>query len=218
MRYNGLKNMIGGRPLDTTSRILNEYHDYQTKIGSRVALYRAVAHAFGVVSALYPGSHVDIAPSLVIPKVTYVDSYRGTIQFFRHLNEIQSFIEQEKEYPGTCELSFIGAAYENELKIDPVDLIISQYAGFAGQATKRYLKTGGILLSNDSHADATLAKFDEAFELIGVIDEDNQLSSTHLEGFFQLSKGREVDLANVRKTMKGPKYTRMAENYLFRKR
>ncbi len=41
--------------------------------------------------------------------------------------------------------------------IEPVDLIISQYAGFVGQETKRYLKEGGILLCNDSHGDATLA-------------------------------------------------------------
>jgi hypothetical protein len=210
--------MIGGRRLESADKILKEYHEYQAKIGSRVALYRVVARAFGIESALYPGSHVDIAPSLVIPKVTYIDSYKGTIQFFRQMDVIQSFLEQQKEYPEACEISFIGSDYEAELGVDPVDLIISQFAGFVGQATKRYLKPGGILLCNDSHADATLARFDETFELIGVIDEKNQISSAYLENFFQLSKGRAVDLANVRKTMKGPKYTHMAENYLFRKK
>lgn len=204
--------------MEAADKILKEYHAYQAKIGSRVALYRVVARAFAIKSALYPGSHVDIAPSLVIPKVTYVDSYKGTIQFFRHMDVIQSFLEREKEYPEACEISFIGSDYAAELGVDSVDLIISQFAGFVGQATKRYLKPGGILLCNDSHADATRARFDETFELIGVVDENNQISSTHLENFFQLSKGRAVDLANVRKTMKGPKYTKMAENYLFRKR
>jgi len=204
--------------LEAADKTLKEYHEYQAKIGSRVALYRTVARAFGVKSALYPGSHVDIAPSLVIPKVTYVDSYKGTIQFFRHVDVIQSFLEREKEYPEVCEISFIGSDYAAELGVDPVDLIISQFAGFVGQATKRYLKPGGILLCNDSHADATLARFDEAFELIGVIDEKNQISSAHLEDFFQLPKGRAVDLVNVRQTMKGPKYTHLAENYLFRKK
>lgn len=210
--------MIGGRRLESADKTLKEYHEYQAKIGSRVALYRVVARAFGIKSALYPGSHVDIAPSLVIPKVTYVDSYKGTIQFFRQMDVIQSYLEREKEYPEACEISFIGSDYAAELGVEPVDLIISQFAGFVGQATKRYLESGGILLCNDSHADATLARFDEAFELIGVIDEKNQISSAHLEDFFQLPKGRAVDLANVRKTMKGPKYTKMAENYLFRKR
>jgi len=61
------------------------------------------------------------------------------------------------------------------LEIDPVDLIISQYAGFVGQATKKYLKTGGILLCNDSHGDATLARFDHDFEFIGVMGMDNKI-------------------------------------------
>ena len=191
--------------MEAADKTLKEYHEYQAKIGSRVALFRAVAHAFGGKSALYPGSHVDIAPSLVIPKVTYVDSYKGTIQFFRQMDVIQSFLEQQKEYTEACEISFIGSDYAAELGVDPVDLIISQFAGFVGQATKRYLKPGGILLCNDSHADATLTKFDETFELIGVIDEKNQISSAHLVDFFQLSKGRAADLVNVRKTMKGPK-------------
>lgn len=204
--------------MEAADKTLKEYHEYQAKIGNRAALYRAVARAFGVKSALYPGSHVDVAPSLVIPKVTYVDSYKGTIQFFRQMDVIQSFLEREKEYPEACEISFIGSDYEKELGVDPVDLIISQFAGFVGQATKRYLKPGGILLCNDSHADATLARLDEAFELIGVIDEKNQITSAHLEDFFQLPRARAVDLVNVRQTMKGPKYTHLAENYLFRKK
>lgn len=64
-------------------------------------------------SALYPGSHIDVSPSLVIPKVIYVDSFEGTVKFFKNKNEILNFIEKYKQYEGFCELSFYNENYEN---------------------------------------------------------------------------------------------------------
>lgn len=58
-----------------------------------------------------------------------------------------------------------------------MDLIISQYAGFVGQATKVYLKKGGILLCNDSHGDATLAYCDSDYEFVGVINLNNMIDT-----------------------------------------
>ena len=101
--------------------------------------------------------------------------------------------------------------------IDQVDLIISQYAGFVGQATKAYLKIGGILLCNDSHGDATLAKFDEDYEFIGIINSNNQIQNNDLEDYFKLPKDKPIDLNFVRQKMKGLKYKSTAQNYLFRK-
>lgn len=138
--------------------IIKEYINYALKIGHRKALYKAVAKEYLIRSAIYPGSHIDIAPSLVIPEVTYIDNFKGAIKFFKHMDVIKEYIEQYKEYPDNCIVSFMGQDYTQPLNTDQVDLIISQYAGFVGQATKRYLKTGGILLCNDSHGDATMAR------------------------------------------------------------
>jgi hypothetical protein len=103
-----------------------------------------------------------------------------------------------------------------ELDLEPVDLIVSQYAGFVGQATKKYLKTGGILLCNDSHVDATLSYFDDDFEFVGVIV-NNRIIDTNLENYFTMPKGKDIDLIKVKEKMKGPKYVSSVENYLFRK-
>ncbi|MCM3281746.1 hypothetical protein M3591_14730 [Exiguobacterium sp. MER 193] len=97
-------------------------------------------------------------------------------------------------------------------------MIISQYAGFVGQTTKYYLKPGGILLCNDSHGDATLAQFDKTFELIGVMGSTNELMQTGLYEYFQLPKGKDVNVAEVKKTMRGSMYTKSVENYVFQKR
>ncbi len=195
---------------------IEQYLDYNRKIGDRKELYRVVAETFGVERALYPGSHVDISPSLVIPQVVYIDNFNGAIQFFKQLQVIQDYIDGEKIYDKACEIVFFGENYEGQFDIEKVDLIISQYAGFVGQATKRYLREGGILLANDSHGDATLAYLDEAYEFIGIVDSHHQIVTSDLEQYFTFARSREIDLDQVRRKMKGPKYKTQAGNYLFR--
>lgn len=197
--------------------IIETYRDYANKIGSRKVLYKVVAKEYDIHTAIYPGSHIDIAPSMVIPKVTYIDNFKGAISFFKHMDIIKEYIDQNKEYEEICEIDFIGQDYTQPLKIEKVDLIISQYAGFVGQATKQVLKKGGILLCKDSHGDATLARFDEDFELVGIVDNKKKIQSNNLEDYFILPKGKTIDLEIVKKKMKGLKYKLVAENYLFRK-
>lgn len=188
-----------------------------SKIGNRRELYKKVIEAYDIKSVLYPGSHIDIEPSFIVPKVTYVDNFKGTISFFKHIDVIKNYIENNKHYEEPCALVFKDKDYRKPLDVEPVDLIISQYAGFVGQATKEYLKTDGILLCNDSHGDATLARFDNDYKLIAVVDKSNQIIDSGLDKYFTLSKERTVNLDKVRKEMKGPKYNFKAENYLFRK-
>lgn len=99
-----------------------------------------------------------------------------------------------------------------------MDLIISQYGGFVGQATKSYLKKGGILLCNDSHGDATLAYCDEDYAFIGIVDSQNQISRTNLDYYFKLPKEKAIDSDIVKNKMKGLKYKKTANNYLFEKK
>ena len=128
---------------------------------------------------------------------------------------IKKYIVENKEYEEPCDIVFMGQDYTRELNIEPVDLIISQYAGFVGQATKKYLKAGGILLCNDSHGDATLSRFDDDFDFIGVIGKNNRIINTKLDDYFVLPRSKTVDLVRVKEKMKGPKYELSAENYLF---
>ena len=200
-----------------TNKMIEEYKEYANKIGNRTDLYKAVVMKHDIHTAIYPGSHIDIAPSFIIPEVTYIDNFKGAIKFFKHMDLIEEYIEKNKKYPDIHKINFLGQDYTLPLDIEPVDLIISQYAGFVGQATKHYLKMNGILLCNDSHGDATLARFDESFEFIGIIDEKNRIQRNELERYFILPKQKTVDLQAVKETMKGPKYTLPAENYVFRK-
>lgn len=121
-------------------QVIEPYETYAQKIGDRKRVYKSIANTFDVKRALYPGSHVDVTPSLVIPHVIYIDSYRGTIRFFKHLETVQELMDRRKEYDEPCTIEFFGRDYTQPLDIEPVDLIISQYAGFVGQETKHFLK------------------------------------------------------------------------------
>ena len=199
------------------NKYISEYQQYVNKTGRKLNLYRLIANEFNIQVALYPGSHIDIDPSLVIPKVTYIDNFKGEIKFFKNIDGINSFLENNKEYPTSCELPFFGEDYSKTLDIDKVDLIISQYAGFVGQATKKYLKPCGILLCNDSHGDATLSRFDDNYKLIGIVESNNKIKTNSLEEYFKLPKEKKINLDIVKTKMKGFKYIKRAENYIFRK-
>ena len=196
---------------------IETFKDYINKIGNRIALYKTVARKYKIKSAIYPGSHVDILPSFVIPKVTYIDNFKGSIKFFKDMDTIKKYVQENKIYEEASYLQFIGKDYSDSLDIEKVDLIISQYAGFVGQATKKYLKKDGILLCNDSHGDATLAQFDDDFELVGVLDTTNKIIIDNLESYFKLPKDKVIDLNYVKTKMRGLNYSSNAENYLFRK-
>lgn len=62
--------------------IIEIYKAYAKSIGKRQTLYTIVVDEYAIKTAIYPGSHLDIAPSMVIPKVTYIDNFKGSINFF----------------------------------------------------------------------------------------------------------------------------------------
>lgn len=129
--------------------------------------------------------------------------------------KIEKYVNENKKYIENPTIKFIDGDYRNNYNINVVDLTISQYAGFVGQYTKKYLKKGGILLCNDSHGDATLAKYDSDFELVGVVDKNGNISEDNLEEYFKSKKN--INLHEVEKKMKGPKYLIEGENYIFKK-
>lgn len=45
-------------------------------------------------------------------------------------------------------------------------------------------------MCNDSHGDATLARFDEDFEFIGVIGKNNKIIDTKLDDYFVIQRRR----------------------------
>lgn len=200
--------------------LYKKYH--LDKSHTSIGLFRQLRDNYSISKVFYPGSHVHITPSLVFRHVVYADAFRGTHKFFE-LAETKAFVTRNKEYNDKAEFKFYQQDYYapfEDLEHD-FDLLISQYAGFVGQATKVYLKKGGLLVCNNSHGDASMAFLDPDYALVGVYrrksDEDFTISDKNLENYFIPVSGPHPSAAEVKGSGRGVKYTKSPAGYLFAK-
>lgn len=183
-------------------------------------LLEKLVKKYGIKSCLYPGSHVHVTPSFYIPRVVYVDSDTKTKKIFANIEEVIAFIARRKVYRQEALYDFFGQSYSKPLPIDEqFDFLFSQYAGPISQDCKRYLKKGGILVANNSHADAGLAALDPDYELIAVANNRGakvSISEKNLDHYF-VPKKESLSLSELRALGKGVGYTKTADNYIFKK-
>lgn len=135
----------------------------------RRGIYQIIAERFNIKTALYPGCGLDIALSLFIPNVVYLDSSPESSACFEKRNRILDYISAKKTYTASCEIAFYASDYLNPPELPQFDLLVSQYAGNVGQEMKRFLKPGGVLLVAEGPADFDLALHDPDYELLGTI-------------------------------------------------
>ena len=200
--------------------LYKKYHldkDY-TSIG----LFREINKKFNIKKVLYPGSHVHITPSLIFPYVVYADSFRNTHKFFEDPYTME-YINENKEYSQKSTIKYYQQDYTKPFEelTKEFDLVISQYAGFVGQAVKRYLKKGGILVCNNSHGDASIASLDPDYRLVGVYkrktDEKFSISFKNLDEYLKPKSGIQPTREKLEKTMRGVAYTKTPSGYIFEK-
>jgi len=188
----------------------------------RVDLFEAIKNRYGCKSALYPGSFIHIAPSFVFPYVIYVDTDPQAKKFFKDMAQVKKVIRSRKLYDKESNVEFYSQSYTRPLNIPEGsnDLLISQYAGFISLHGKKYLKGGGILLVNNSHGDASMARLDDDYCLIAVVKKqgDNyRISDKDLDSYFIPKKPVNINRSYLEKTQRGIGYTRTASSYIFRK-
>lgn len=188
----------------------------------RLGLFNTVIKNYSVENALYPGSFVHIAASFFIPEVVYVDNDKQAIGFFKEKELVREIISSRKTYSQEPIFNFIGANYIEplDLKTESFDLLISQYSGIISRYCKNYLKIGGLLLTNNSHADAGVAYLDNDYELIAVVNEDIGkmiITNKDLNDFFIPKGNTKPTIESLVKSGKGIKYTRTADNYIFKR-
>lgn len=189
--------------------------------GDRRRLFTAVHDIFEPRSALYPGSFADIAPSFVIDDVTYVDTDRRASQFFDDADGIDELIASSRGGDTAGRWRFVAADYRDELPVDEgsVDLLISLYAGLVSAHCARYVRSGGLLLANASHGDASIAAIDERYTLAGAVTPRSggyQVVTDDLERFLQPKNPDQATVEHIRATRRGIAYTRSAFAYVFR--
>lgn len=188
----------------------------------RRGLFQSLQEKHHIQSALYPGSFAHITPSFYIPHVVYVDSDKQAKKFFQDEASVSKIIAQNKIYTQEPSFRFLPLDYYKPLDLteQSFDLLISSYAGFVSQPGKKYLKIGGILLANNSHGDAGLAKIDQDYELIGVVNgrqEKYTISEKNLDEYFIPKKQITLTRDYLEQLGKGVGYTKTANFYIFQR-
>ncbi|WBX74903.1 hypothetical protein PG911_09555 [Tenacibaculum ovolyticum] len=205
-----------------TNKIIELYNKYYTyRKFEREEVFSALREKYGIKNTLYPGSYVHITPSFIFPTTVYVDCDKGAKFFFNDMKIVKEIIESRKKYSQESNIEFLGKSYNAPLSLEEesFDLLISHYAGIISQPCKKYLKTGGLLLVNNSHADAGVASFDTDFKLIGTINIHRKklISEDNLETFFIPKKKQNVTMETLISTQKGIGYLKTADLYIFKK-
>lgn len=202
-------------------QLYNKYHldrDYES-----LGLFIALAEKYQISNVMYPGCFVHITPSFIFPRVVYVDNYRNTDKFYND-PEVQKYVNKRKTYKQNAEVVFYKSDYNKKIpeKEKSFDLLISQYAGFISQPCKKYLKRGGIFVTNNSHGDASMAHLDKDFEFVGVYnrktDKKFTISDKNLKSYFiPKKKGINISKAYLEKIQRGIGYTKTPSGYIFKK-
>lgn len=198
------------------------YKDYfEDTSHERLGLFILIAERFGCRSALYPGSFAHVTPAFVFPLTCFVDRDRDAARFFA-LPGLRELVERRKVYSEEPRIRFHECDYEEGLAEAEAsyDLLISLHAGFVSQHCKRYVKVGGILLVNNSHGDASMARLDPDYALAGAVSrrgERFRLAETDLESYFVPKRERSITREYLEKTRRGVAFTRRAYAYAFRR-
>lgn len=196
----------------------SQYDTYVSKRGDELDMLREVAQFAPIERAIYPGSYVHVTPSLVVDHVVYVDTDGEAKRFFRDLDAVRSVVAELCGDQRPFTLQFHGVDYA-DVPEPPAsfDLLISLYAGFVSEACGSLLRSGGLLLANNSHGDASMAELDPHFELVAAITRRNRIRTDDLATYMQPKSGRPTTIDELRRTGRGPAFTREAKAYLFRR-
>ncbi len=196
------------------------WSQYRDSIGDRTGLFTALVDSVPVHRALYPGSYVDLSPSMAIASVTYVDTDARAARFFADTGLVGAELAGRARPGAGQEVRFLAADYTHHLDVPDgsMDVLISLFAGQVWQHCRRYLRPGGWLLANTSHGDASLAALDPTLRLIAVANHRGdryRLTTDELDEYLIPRRPETADAARIRSAGRGIAYTRTAFAYLF---
>lgn len=195
------------------------YDEYVVAPGlERLALFEALRARFAKATptVLYPGSSIHVTPSFCFEHVVYVDRSPLARDFFASKDGVMEVIGARKQFRGAPFVRFIDADFTAPLPVPEAsfDLLLALYAGGIARACARYLKPGGLLLTNDHHDDAGEASSDPELRLEAAVDEGRgRIHFMDAAGFLvPIPAGRRPGPSA------GRRYVRGADYYLFRRR
>lgn len=116
----------------------------------RFGLFKLVSDRFDCKEVLYPGCSIHITPSFIFPHVVYVDKSPAANEFFARREMILEFIARNQQYKRKAFVQFIHQDFSEPLPLaeGSFDLLLSLFAINPITSCKKYLRKGGLLLTN----------------------------------------------------------------------
>jgi hypothetical protein len=136
------------------NRSIDSYKRFYVDINfDRAGLFETLKREYDCNTVLYPGCSIHITPSLYFQHVVYVDISKVA---FNDIHNILDYINSNKKYKQPTYVQFIHGDYTKPLPVreENYDLLIALYAGEITKTCKKYVKPGGIILTNNHHKDA----------------------------------------------------------------
>lgn len=156
-------------------RIAVIYQEYVVAPGlERTMLLEALrARCAREATVLYPGASVHVTPSFYFQHVVYVDRSELSCDFFAHTQTVLDLVSGRRKYRQQPFVRFVEQDFTTVLPVPEAsfDVLLALYAGGISGSCARYVKPGGLLLTNDHHGDARDAANLEGFELQAVVAE-----------------------------------------------
>ena len=212
------------RPTDALPTYLRDYREMR-HCHDLLGMFRSVRDLIGVQRVVYPGSYVHLTPSLVFPRVCYVDSVKGFGAAMQS-EDLVPWLDAHKEYAAPVELTAIETAYNRipSTLLAGFALMISLNAGAISQECKPLLSPGAHLLANDGHYDAARSHLDADYTLVAALNADGSYETGEeaLRGYFVSKQGqpltREMLAENAQRPPSKARYkmARAANAFLFR--
>ncbi|MDD3654129.1 MAG: class I SAM-dependent methyltransferase [Desulfotomaculaceae bacterium] len=177
----------------------------------RAGLFELIKDKYGCGTVLYPGCSIHITPSFYFQHVVYVDISETAKEFFKDNQNILSIVNSNKKYKQSAYIQFIHYDYTKELPVreNNYDLLLSIYAGCITKSCKKYIKRGGIIVSNNHHNDAQEAIEDSSVTLEALIRKKGrryQIEEKTEEMLLKTLKAYTMPLKNMRRSNCGMEY------------
>lgn len=196
------------------------WFSYRERIGDRTGLFRVVDEQLHPGKVLYLGSYVDLAPSMIWPEVTYVDVDKRAQKFFNDEELVLQQLEGRSYKPKMPNVRFIHGDFSAGLPISEqsFDLVVSLFSGPSLKSALQYLAPKGVLLTNNSHADSSLAILSDSLRPLGAIlhrSGSYSVTTQDIEEYFQFKSPSKVSQDSLMSQGRGAALVRSSFAQLF---
>lgn len=143
-------------------------------------------------------------------------------EFFQDKQKVLSIIDNNKKYKQPAYIQFLPHDYTKGLPVreNNFDLLLSIYAGGIIKSCKKYIKPGGIIVSNNHLNDAQEVTGDSSVTLEALIRRKGrkyQLEAKAKEMLLATLKAHTMPANNMRRSGSGMHYVDNEYYFVFRK-